>query len=158
MADDKKKLQLAQKVYNDFCAMLDEHHWTYDKRDNLVIETGARGDDLGMDISIKVDADRQLVILHSPMPFTVPDNMRKEMAVAVSCANHGMVDGDFDYDYETGKIYFRLTTSFRDSLVSKEVFAYVIGVSCNTIDDYNDKFLMVVKKNMTIDEILNFIQ
>ena len=42
------------------------------------------------------------------MPFTVPENMRKEMAVAVSCANHCMVDGDFDYDYETGKIYSSL--------------------------------------------------
>lgn len=157
MTDDKKKLKQAQTVYADFCTMLDEHNWKYDKADNLVIETGARGDDLAMDITIRVDADRQLVVLHSPMPFTVPENMRKQMAVAVSRANHGMVDGDFDYDYESGKIYFRLTTSFRDSLISKEVFEYVIGVSCSTIDDYNDKFLAVVKKEMTIDQILNYI-
>lgn len=157
MTDDKNKLKQAQTVYADFCTMLDEHNWKYDKADNLVIETGARGDDLAMDITIRVDADRQLVVLHSPMPFTVPENMRKQMAVAVSRANHGMVDGDFDYDYESGKIYFRLTTSFRDSLISKEVFEYVIGVSCSTIDDYNDKFLAVVKKEMTIDQILNYI-
>lgn len=158
MTDDKKKLKQAQTVYDDFCTMLDEREWTYDKADNLVIETGARGDDLAMDLTIRVDADRQLVILHSPMPFTVPENMRKEMAVAVSCANHCMVDGDFDYDYETGKIYFRLTTSFRDSLISKEVFEYVIGVSLNTIDDYNDKFLTVVKKEMNYEQILGFIE
>lgn len=157
MADDKKKLKQAQTVYADFCTMLDEHDWKYDKADNLVIETGARGDDLAMDITIRVDADRQLVILHSPMPFVVPENMRKQMAVAVSRANHGMVDGDFDYDYESGKIYFRLTTSFRDSLISKDVFEYVIGVSCSTIDDYNDKFLAVVKKEMTVEQILNYI-
>ena len=152
MTDDKKKLKQAQTVYDDFCAMLDEREWTYDKADNLVIETGARGDDLAMDLTIRVDADRQLVILHSPMPFTVPENMRKEMRMLKD------LGGDFDYDYETGKIYFRLTTSFRDSLISKEVFEYVIGVSLNTIDDYNDKFLTVVKKEMNYEQILGFIE
>lgn len=156
---EDKKIRLAKNVYDDFCAMLDDHKWVYDRHDDeLFIETGTRGEDLPIPLIIKVDADRQLAVLSSPIPFPVPEEMRKQLAVAVSCANHGMVDGCFDYNYTTGSIYFRMTTSFRDSLISKEVFAYMVAVSCHTIDEYNDKFLAVVKKEMSFDEIAKFIK
>ena len=99
--EDEKNVKAAKTVYADICAMLDGHKWKYDKRESdWRIHTSARGDDLAMEIDIRVDVKRQLVILHSPMPFTVPESMRKEMAVAMACANRGMVDGCFDYNYE----------------------------------------------------------
>lgn len=156
---DEKIIKAAKTVYAGICAMLDDHNWKYDKHENdWIIQTGGRGDDLFIDIKFRVDVERQLVILHSHMPFSVPESMRKEMAVAVARANHGMVDGCFDYGYETGKIVFRLTTSFRSSLLAKEVYNYIMSVSCSTIDDYNDKFLTVINKRMSIAEINEFIK
>ena len=157
--ENEKVIKAAKTVYAGICKVLDEHNWKYDKRESdWIIETGARGDDLYIGITIRVDVDRQLIILHSPMPFIVPEDMRKEMAVAVARANHGMVDGSFDYGFETGKIYFRLTASFRGSLIAKEVYDYILSVSCSTIDNYNDKFFTVVNKKMSIAEIDGFIK
>lgn len=159
---DEKAMRDAKKVFQTICESLDDHDWKYDRNDEkLVISTGARGDDLPMAISIRVDAERQLVVLHSPMApkeFTVPENMRKEMAVAVACANRGMVHGTFDYDYVSGEIWFRLACSYRGSVMAKGVFDYMVGVSCSTIDDYNDKFLAVIKMGMSNSEIMNFIK
>lgn len=152
-------LKQARAVYNALCAMLDERDWRYKKNEEeLSISCGAQGDDLPMEISIEVDIERQLVTLLSPMPFHVPEDRRTALAVAVSQANNGMVDGSFDYNYINGRILFRMTSSYRQSLIGKDLFAYMLSCSCYTIDEYNDKFLMVAKNNMSLEEILDFIK
>ena len=123
-----------------------------------MINCGAQGDDLPMEIIIRVDVKRQLVSLLSQMPFAVPENRRTALAVAVSTANSGIVDGSFDFNYVSGKIIFRMTSSYRESLIGKELLAYMLMCSCYTIDEYNDKFLMIAKNNMSYDEIVNFIK
>ncbi|MDE7373620.1 MAG: hypothetical protein K2N18_06115, partial [Clostridia bacterium] len=93
---EEKELTQAQTVYNALCEMLDEHDWHYQKlEEDLSIKCGAQGDDLPMEIIVDVDKDRQLVSLISFMPFTIPENRRAALAVAVSQANNGMVDGSF---------------------------------------------------------------
>ena len=155
----EKELKQAQAVYKALCNMLDDHNWNYEKNEKeLSIYSGARGDDLPIELRIRVDAQRKLVSLLSQMPFDVPENRRTALAVAVSEANSTMVDGDFDYNYLTGKIIFRMTTSFLDSLIGKELFEYMLSCACYTIDEYNDKFLMVAMKDMSVDQILKFIK
>lgn len=149
----------ALTAYRSLCAMLDEMNWHYKKHEeDLAISCTATGDDLPMDITIRVNPDRQAVTLLSPIPFTVPKERRAAAAVAVSAANYGMIDGSFDYDYVNGKIVFRMTANFRDSLLSKEVFKYMLAIGCSTVDAYNDKFLLVVKGNMSYDDIIKYIE
>lgn len=149
----------ARTVYAALCAMLDERgfHYTKDEED-LSIECGAQGEDLPMEIHIKVDVLRQLISLYSPMPFAVAEDRRGALAVAVSQANNGLSDGSFDYDYLSGHIFFRMTSSYRDSLIGKDLFMYMLSCAFFTIDEYNDKFLMVAKNNMSNDEIVDYIQ
>lgn len=156
---DQKELKQAQTVYKALCEMLDDRDWHYEKFDeDLTIRCGAQGDDLPMEIIIEVDKERKLITLISKMPFNVPEERRAALAVAVSQANNGMVDGSFDFDYLSGRILFRMTSSYRESLIGKELLAYMLSCACYTIDEYNDKFLIVAKNNMSIDEILEYIK
>ena len=155
---DEKQLKQARAAFQALCEMLEEKDWHYEKdAENFLITCGAQGEDLPMEIRISIDAERQLIMLLSQMPFKISEDKRTALAVAVSVANNGMVDGSFDYDYLGGDIIFRMTSSFRDSLVGKDVFEYMLLCSCATIDKYNDKFLMVAKNDMSNEEILNFI-
>ena len=156
---NEKDFKQAQAVFKALCTMLDEHNWHYEKDEKeLKLHCGARGDDLPIELRIEVDVERKIVCLLSQMPFAVPENRRTAMAVAVSVANNGMVDGDFDYDYLTGAIIFRMTSSFFDSLIGKNMFEYMLSCACYTVDEYNDKFLMVAMKDMSANEIYNFIR
>lgn len=158
MSEDKE-LKQAQAVYKALCDMLDERNWHYEKlEESLSIKCEAQGDDLPMAILIDVDKNRQLASLISFMPFTVPENRRSALAVAVSQANNGMVDGSFDYNYLNGRIMFRMTSSFRESIIGKKMFDYMLSVAFYTIDEYNDKFLSIAKKDMSIDEILEYVK
>ena len=156
---EEKELKQAKAVYKSLCEMLDEREWHYEKNEEeLSIECGAQGEDLPIEINIQVDKERQLVTLLSQMPFAVPESRRTALAIAVSQANNGMVDGSFDYDLLSGRIIFRLTSSYRESLIGKDMLAYMLMCACYTIDEYNDKFLMVAKNEMSRNEILEFIK
>ena len=105
-----------------------------------------------MEFVIYVDPDKELVRMLSQLPFAFSEEKRVEGAIATCQATFRLVDGSFDYDYKTGGILFRLTSSFRGSLISKEMLAYMVDCSCFTIDQYNDKFLMLDKGVLTIED------
>ena len=65
-----------------------------------------------------------------------------------------MVNGSFDYDISEGKVSFRLTNSFTDTMLAPELIWDMIGVSFSTIDRYNDRFFMVAKNVMTIEQFI----
>ena len=112
------------------------------------------GDDIPMDFIIHCDADRQLIRLMSFLPFKISEEKRIDGAIATSYANFLMADGSFDYNLGDGSILFRMTSSFRESLVGEDLFMYMIHIACVTVDEYNDQFLMISKGNLTIADFI----
>lgn len=152
---DEKSLEQAQAVFQDFCRALDSQNWHYSKDESeLRIECGARGDDLPMKLVIRVNPDIKLVTLISHIPFATPEDKRLDLAIAVSVVNNRLVDGCFDYDVKEGNMFFRMTNSFRDSSIGQDAFLYMIYCSCQTIDEYNDKFLMLAKGMISLEKFL----
>ncbi len=151
-----KNLEQAKDAFATLCRTLDKHEWSYNKDDeNLSLKCGAQGDDLPMEFTIKVDADRMLVMLASHLPFVIQEDKRIDVAIAVSAVNNVLADGCFDYDIATGHLFFRMTNSFMESVLSEEVFAYLLFCSCHTIDEYNDKFLMLAKGMLSIEQFIS---
>lgn len=145
----------AKAVFDTLCQALEHHEWHYEKdEEKLSIECGAQGEDLPMKLTIKVDAERMLIMVLSHMPFVIQEDKRLEVAIAVSAINNALVDGCFDYDVASGHMFFRMTNSFLESTVSEEVFSYLLFCSCQTIDEYNDKFLMLAKGMLSIEQFL----
>ena len=144
-----------ENVYATICKMFDNLGYHYERHDDdLVVSCTVKGEDIPMDILFIVRSERQLVQLLSPMPFTVPEDKRMEMAIAVTVASNNLVDGSFDFDLSNGRIVFRQTSSYMESILGEELFTYMLMVSANTIDDYNDKFLMLAKGMMTLEQFI----
>lgn len=151
--EDEKKLKRAQSVYKTLCEVLDDKDMRYKKNDDdLTINFIMCGDDLSMPIEIGIHAERELIRLISRIPANFSEDKRVEGAIATCQVNYMLVDGSFDYDYGKGSIVFRKTISYIDSLLSKDVFEYLIGVAIYTIDEYNDKFFMLSKGQMKIED------
>ena len=136
----------AMKIYGDICDVLDAKGWNYTRRENdLAIVLSVRGNDLEMDLLIRVDSERQLVSIVSPMPFAMSDEKRIDGAIATCAATYKLADGSFDYDVNSGKIYFRLTSTYRGCDIGEGLLEYMVDVSLSTIDVYNDKFMALNK-------------
>lgn len=157
MAEDKKLAQ-AKVVFDTLCQSLEHYDWHFEKDiEDLSIECGARGDDLPMDISIKVDAERSLILLLSHFPFVIQEDKRLDTAIAVSAINNLLIDGSFDYDVVSGHMFFRMTNSFIDCTIGEDIFSYMLLCSCKTIDRYNDKFLMISKGMLSVEQFIDEI-
>ena len=146
----------AQKVYASLIKMMDANGFKYERIDNeLTIRSGFKTDDFPVEFLIHIDTERSLVKFMSKLPFSMPEDKRIDGAVAVCFANNGMVNGSFDYDISTGDMWFRLVTTFSGDMdVSREAFEYIIHVAVGTIDKYNDRFFMLSKGMMNIQEFI----
>ena len=154
---DERTLKQAQNVYETLCKTLDNKEIKYKRFDDeLTISCSMSGEDIPMDFIDIVKPQAQVVTLFSPMPFKIAEDKRVDAALAVCIANYGMVNGSFDYDITDGEIRFRMVSSFRESILSEELFFYMLLVSAKTVDDYNDKFLMISKGMMSIEQFLEF--
>lgn len=154
MADENKK-NLAKEVYNTLCGAIEKREWNYEKdEEKLVVHFGVSGDDIPMQFILVVDEDRQLIRLMSPMPFKMSENKRMEGAIATCVASFGLADGSFDYDLAEGRIVFRMTASFRESVIGEGLFQYMISCACAMVDEYNDQFLAIDKGLMSINDFI----
>lgn len=154
MADMEK----AKVVYEGLCNALTHDEWKFERHDeDLVVATGVRGDDLPMKFVIKVDAEREIVRLMSPLDFEVKEDKRMEMAVAVTMANNQMINGAFDFDLGDGKIVFRMTIPYCGSVLGREVFEYLVHGSAVTIDNYNEKLLALATGMMELEKYMEAI-
>ena len=149
------KNERAYQMYCNLCAALNHEDWKYTKdNSDLSVRCTATGDDLPIDLYVKVDAQRQLVQLYSALPFTVKEDKRLDFAIAVTAINNGLVNGCFDFNIQNGNLMFRMVNSFKGSSLSEDVFAYMIYCSCATVDEYNDKLLMLAKDMLSITDFL----
>ena len=152
---EANEMALAKTVYADLCAALERREWHYQKHEeDLAVAFGVTGEDIPMEFVLVVDAGRQLLRVFSKLPFTVPEDKRMELAIATCVASNGIVDGSFDYDIAEGTIVFRLTASFRESKIGDGLFDYLIGCSSVAVDAFNDKFLLLCKGLISIDDFI----
>ena len=153
----EREIQNAENVFKSVCSMLDSINFRYEtsmRDEDYVITCTVNGEDIPMKMLIIVRPEREIVTLLSPMPFMTPEDKRVDMALAVAVANYGIIDGSFDYDLNDGEIRFRMTASYVESLLGEELFKYMLFVSANTVDRYNDRFLAIAKGMMTLDQFI----
>ena len=150
---DEKKLKNARNMFNTLCGMLDEKDFHYEiHEEDLVVTFGMSGEDIPMHFVINIDAERDLIRVLSRLPFEFAEDKRVDAAIAICQINYRLADGSFDFDYKKGYVTFRMTSSYKDSLISMGVFEYMIAVASFTIDEYNDKLLMLAKGAIPVDE------
>lgn len=139
-----KKLEWAKKNFDSVRKALDDRKWKYEaNEENLSIECKVDGDDLVIDIEVNIDADRDIALLISRMPYTVPDKRKDDFVQAVNFVNCCLGEGSVDYNYKRGFVCYRLANSYRESVMDPSVYDRMIMMSCNTVDDINEKLLLL---------------
>lgn len=158
MEIDQTKLDNNVKNTEVLLAMLEHHRLKYKVDEQTPERTHVRihftGEDIPMTLHIILRADRQIVSVLSAMPFYITEEHRADAAKAVAAANQGLIDGSFDLNLKTGELRFRLTSCFIGTVLSEELYSYLMFVSAETIDRYNDRFCDLNTGHMNLDSFL----
>lgn len=155
MTDEQRQTR-AKAVFDKLVKMLEQRDWHFEKQEeDLLIRSGVKTDDLPVEFIMIVNPRQEVVQFLSKMPFSMSEEKRMDGAIAVCVANYGLCDGSFDYNIANGDIIFRLTTSYTgDTVLSDDLLEYMILVASNTVDDYNDKFFMLSKGVMKLQQFI----
>ena len=144
MEAEQSRIETAAQNTEVLISMLDRRDLKYTVMEQTDARTHIKitftGEDIPIPLHIILRTDRQIVSVLSPMPFRISEARMQDAAIAVTAANHGLIDGSFDLNMKTGEIRFRLTSCFIGTVLSEELFAYLMFVSAETIDRYNDRF------------------
>ena len=148
-------LYFARNVYYKLCSSLDRRGWNYRREDDeLAVVFGVNGDGFGAQFLIIIDAEKELIRLLSPLTFNFDDDKKVEAAIACCVASYKMVDGSFDCDFADGKVSFRMTASFKNSIISEDLFDYMIDCSCAMVEKYNGKFAAINNGDLSIQDFI----
>lgn len=154
---DEKNIKRANNVYETICNAHDKIGFKYEKYpEDLVVKLGIAGDDFPMELLYVVNAEVECVSLYSYLPFSIPEDKKTDIAVAVAIANYGLINGSFDFDMDEGRIRYRLVSSYIGSILGEELFLSMTANVSNTVDMYNDKFFMIIKNMMTLDQFIEW--
>ncbi len=153
---DEIKLERAQATYRTLCQALDEMELHYESNDEkLTVFLSVKGDDFPVELRFRVSPERQLVSLFSQLPFTINESKIVDLALAVSTANYVLANGCFDFKITSGDILFRMVNSFDNCELSTDVFKYMTICTVSTVDEYNDKFLLISKDVLPLDKFIS---
>lgn len=152
---DQNKLEPAKRTFETLCQALDSRQWKYRRNDEeLSVEYIVNGEDMPMRFFFVINAEYSLVRLLSPMPLTVKESKRLDVAVAVSMINNRLLYGSFNFDVTDGELRFRLCNSFRDSVLGTDVFLHMIAVGNIVVERYNDKLFMLATGVISLEKFI----
>ena len=150
---------LVKATFDTLCRTLEQNNWPYRKDEQTCsIRCSVQGEEQPITLNIRVDADRMLVLLASQLLVTVSQDKRLDVVLAVCGINNLLVDGCFDYDYTTGKIYFRMTNSFVESRRNEEFFDCLVRCAAQTVDAYSEQLQMISSGMLSIADFLTALQ
>lgn len=145
----------ALTVFNNVCRTIDSENLKYTvDNEKLIVFLTAKGDDLPINILFRVDTDRNVLTVHSLLDTEVAANKRVEFAVAINAANYALVNGSFDLSVDDGKITFRMAQPYLNGDVSQAIIKYMLYCAFSTVDEYNDRFLMLNKGIINIEKFI----
>ena len=151
---EEKELR-AKRAFETLKKALEADNWPYKavEEDNTVF-CKAQGEDLPIDIKFAFNDKIELAIVMSRIPFNISEEKRIDAALAVNMVNGMLVDGCFEYDVTTGAIYFRTSNSFAGTELSADLLMSMLIRSCKIVDDYNDRFLMLDKGMLSLEDFI----
>ena len=152
---DQNEIKRAEKAYAAIIKMLDDIDFRYSRYDeDMTIKCGIKGDDLPIDILMRVKTEQQVVQVRSILPFNMSEDKRVDGAIAVCVANYNMINGAFDYDISDGEISFRMCAPFHENELGHEQLEYMLMCTASTVDAYNDKFFMISKGMLPLEQFI----
>ena len=151
----EKDIYYANEAYKTVCAALDDMGWTYQKdEEKLMVSFGVNGENIPMTVGIVCNLDMQILQLISFMPFNAPSHRMSELASSICVINYRLAMGSFDLSLDDGTIMFKLSSSFRETLISTELVRSLIYVVCSTVDESNGDLFALCNGDVTLKNIM----
>lgn len=148
------RLQTNLRNFKNLCETLDKLNLKYEKdEEKFKVSFTAAVKEMPFDFIIRFDTDIDVVSLLSPIISDIAEERRGAMALAVTRANLHTAVSNFDLNTKEGRLIFRISHAYADTVLSTEAYRNMIMTSVSTIGYFYEKLLKVAQNDMTLKEI-----
>ena len=154
----EKQITLARENLDILCKTLDEDGINYNRDDEkLTVHTAIKGKNTDILVAISFSPEVGVLSFMCPVEVEVPENYRGQFAIAVSRINFAMLEGGYDFNPQSGAVMYRLSTCYEESVLNGDAFRYLLFTSFKHSDEYHPALKTVAERQLTPDQIINFI-
>lgn len=147
---EKPDNKITQNVYDMIISTLKSKDYVFLQPDNLKVAFQIETDNTPIVFSVVIDAERRLIRMIAGYSITFPQERRVDGAIATCSTNCNLVAGGFDFDYETGSLVFRISASFAGSIISPDVFLYMVHRAYSACALYGKKLDLLAKGELPL--------
>jgi hypothetical protein len=153
-----------RRNFEQTCLILNNIGYKYqilredDEKAEYAVNFIIQGEDLPMGFIVEFSAFPENMLIFSPIPVSIPEEKKVEVALAIITANHRRKFGEFDFDIVKGSIMFKLSTCLINNAVTESMFTVLLHLAVQVVDAFNEKFVMLVKDLITIDGFASFAE
>ena len=156
---EEKNLQQAQQVHAALCSLFAEGGYKYRKDDEqMKIGSTVEGKNGTYSFYFQVIPQNAQVHLILFMPFEVPQEKTDEYSVVITALNSLLAAGCFALDAQRKLAFFRVTNSFYDSILDREVLVQMLLTSGGTVDMVADKLGQFVSGKLDMEQLLSVLE
>lgn len=154
----ERQIALARENLTALCNTLEKDGIKYNKDEQkLTVHTAVKGKNTDILVAISFSPEVGVLSFMCPVNLAVPENYRGQFAIAVSRINFAMLEGGYDFNPQSGAVMYRLSTCYEESVLNEDAFRYLLFTAFKHSDEYHPALKTVVDRQMTADQIINFI-
>lgn len=144
----------AKEIYGKLIQTLENIGWHYREAGDLSVNYTVTGDDLPMEFIVTIDADLLAIRFASILPVKFSEEKRLDGIIAACAASNGLKEGVFSCRESDGTMLFISASPFIDCEVGEGWFRTMMDFAHGTVDQFNDKFLMLSKGLIDINKFV----
>jgi predicted RNA-binding Zn-ribbon protein involved in translation (DUF1610 family) len=115
----------------------DENDWPYSEVLGLPVLVSDLAGPLGIwKFYAQVVAPQNVVLLFSVCPLRVPSNRRAEASLFLTHANHGLVAGNFELDFDDGEIRYKTVLQVHDGGIDGDALKRAVRMNGLAMETY----------------------
>lgn len=151
------KTELGKKVYANLCKAFELIEFQFGRNEEkLSVSCVCSGDDMRINVFMRVDPESRCVTFFSAMPFTVKKEKIGEVGLALCHINNKLKFGKFDIDTQTGAMDYNFCNYYDEgSPSSPELIKDILSLALHTVDKYNDKFAGLNSGQLSLTDFLD---
>lgn len=130
-----------------------------DNLDQVVIKMGIGLENGRCDTYIDKRPEQNQVLIYTHCPTIVPFNQRLRISEFITRANHNLIIGNFEMDFEDGELRYKATYFYEEVFnYSEEIFLKNLFTTFHLMDRYLPGIMSVIYAIITPLEAINQIE
>ncbi|MTJ53371.1 hypothetical protein FJR38_12300, partial [Anabaena sp. UHCC 0253] len=148
-----------ETLFDSIINFFDQDDWSYVKiEDNTALRLAFEGDNGRWNCYAKAREEQKQFIFYSICPVQIPEDKRLTISEFITRANYGMINGNFELDFNDGEIRYKTSIDVDGDKLSFALIKNLVYANVIMMDEYLPGIINVIESDISPELAINPIE